>query len=196
MNETWINYSTLESIQQTTEWSVAGESHPKRPKMQISISKVSTSLLWVAPGINEPQKGGSIDSEYYIILLGHLKEEIAQKQSPIKNKMCSFTETMHHFTSRFQRLQNYMNYTSNFFCTYSILHIWYQSTTDSLMTSKQCSRERYLAPTKKWYRKLRCILGQRQTVLQNRHRIVTEELESVHHPRKRLCWWIKEVPVV
>ena len=30
--------------------------------------------------------------------------------------------------------------------------------------------------------------GQRQIILQKRHRIVREMLESVYHPRRRLCW--------
>ena len=47
------------------------------------------------------------------------------------------------------------------------------------------------APMKKWYRKLRQFWGQRQIVLQKRYQIVREALESVYHPRKRLCWWIK-----
>ena len=33
--------------------------------------------------------------------------------------------------------------------------------------------------------------GQKQIVQQKRHRIVREALESVYHPRRRLCWWIK-----
>ena len=32
--------------------------------------------------------------------------------------------------------------------------------------------------------------GPRQIVLQKKHRIVRETLESVYHPRRRLCWWI------
>ena len=37
----------------------------------------------------------------------------------------------------------------------------------------------------------RVFLGQRQIVLQKKHQIVRDALESVYHPRRRLCWWIK-----
>ena len=43
---------------------------------------------------------------------------------------------------------------------------------------KNATGERDLAPTKKWYRKLRRILKLRQIVLQKRHCIVREVLES------------------
>ena len=33
--------------------------------------------------------------------------------------------------------------------------------------------------------------GQRQIVLQKRHRVVWEALKSVYHPKRRLCWWIR-----
>ena len=34
--------------------------------------------------------------------------------------------------------------------------------------------------------------GQKQIVLPKRHRIGRKTMESVYHPRRRLCWWIVE----
>ena len=79
MDETRITTS-LQSQWQSAEWTAAGESHPKRPKMQTSASKVLASVFWETQGIlfiNYLEKGRNINSEYYIALLIHLKEEIA-----------------------------------------------------------------------------------------------------------------------
>ena len=53
------------------------------------------------------------------------------------------------------------------------------------------SSERDLAPMKKWYWKLRHILRLKTNCSIKRHQIVRETLESVYHPRRKLCWWIK-----
>ncbi|XP_070851493.1 histone-lysine N-methyltransferase SETMAR-like [Drosophila suzukii] len=55
MDETWIHHCTPESSRQSSEWVVAGESRPKRPKTQISADYL--------------EKGKTINSEYYIKLL-------------------------------------------------------------------------------------------------------------------------------
>ena len=78
MNETLIFYFTPVSNRQSAEWTAAGESSPKRPKMQ---SKVLASVFWDAQGIlfiDYIEKGRIINSEYYMALLVHLKEEIAK----------------------------------------------------------------------------------------------------------------------
>ena len=93
-------------------------------------------------------------------------------------------------TSRLQRWQNYMNCTSNCFCTHPILQIWPPVTTGCLQTSKECSRKRDLASMKKWYwiwfPWRSDIRDQRQIVLQKKHQIVREVLKSVYYSRKRL----------
>ena len=73
-------------------------------------------------------------------------------------KRCSFTKTMHRVTSRSQPSQNYMNCTSNCFCTHLILQIWPPASTGCLQTSIVCPKEWYLAPMKKSYRKLRRLI--------------------------------------
>ena len=81
MDETWIHHFTPESNQQSAEWTAAGESHPKQPKMQTSADKVLTSVFWVVQSIlfiDYLEKGRTINSKYHISLLVHLKEEIAK----------------------------------------------------------------------------------------------------------------------
>ena len=46
MDETWIHYYTPESKRSSAEWTAAGESRPKRPKIQKSASKVMASVFW------------------------------------------------------------------------------------------------------------------------------------------------------
>ena len=75
MDETWIHYFTPESNWLSAEWTTAGESHPKRPKMQTSASKVLASVFWDVQDIlfiNYLEKGITINSKYYIPLLVHL----------------------------------------------------------------------------------------------------------------------------
>ena len=83
-----------------------------------------------------------------------------------------------------------MNCTSNCFRTHPILQTWSPATTGYLQTSKECSRERDLAPMK-WHWKLKRILRPKTNRSTKWHRIVRETLESECHPRRRLCWWIK-----
>ena len=83
MDETWIHHFTLESNWLSAEWTATGESCPKQPKRQTSADKVLASVLWDAQGIlfiNYFEKEETISSEYYIVLLVHLKEEIAKNQ--------------------------------------------------------------------------------------------------------------------
>ena len=90
MDETWIHHFTLDSNQQSNEWTAAVESHPKRSKTQTSAGKVLASVFWDAQGIlfiNYLEKGRTIYSEYYIALLVCLKEEIAKKLPQLKKKV-------------------------------------------------------------------------------------------------------------
>ena len=67
MDETWIHHFTLESNQQSAEWTAAGESCPKRPKMQTSAGKVLACLFWDAKVIlfiNYLEKGRTINRKY------------------------------------------------------------------------------------------------------------------------------------
>ena len=51
IDETFIQHFTLELNRQSTEWTAAGESCPKRPKTQTSVGKELASVFWDAYGI-------------------------------------------------------------------------------------------------------------------------------------------------
>ena len=125
------------SVKSTAVWTAAGESCPKLRKMQTSADKVLASVFWDTLGIlflNYLENGRTVHSKYYIELLVSLKEEIIKKQPQMKKKKFSFTKTMHCFTNRSQRWQNYINCISNCFHTHSILQIWPSETTGCLQT--------------------------------------------------------------
>jgi len=89
MDETWIHHYTPESSRQSSEWVVAGESRPKRPKTQISAGKVMASVFWDAHGIlfiDYLEKGKTINSEYYIKLLDRLDRVIKEKRPHMAKK--------------------------------------------------------------------------------------------------------------
>ena len=61
----------------------------KWPKTQTSADKVLASIFWDVQGIlfiDYLEKGRTINSKYYLVLLVHLKEEIAKKQQQMKKK--------------------------------------------------------------------------------------------------------------
>ena len=93
MDDTWIHYYTPESNQQSAEWTAKGENRPKRPKTQMSASKVLTSWFWDAHCIlfiDYLKKGRTINSEYYMMLLVRLKEGIVKKRPQMKKKKVLF----------------------------------------------------------------------------------------------------------
>ena len=78
IDETWIHHFTPESNQLSAERTAAGESRPKRLKMQTSAGKVLASVFWDAQGIlfvDYLEKRRTINSGYYIALLVRLKEK-------------------------------------------------------------------------------------------------------------------------
>ena len=93
IDETWIHHSTSETNKQSAEWTAVGESCPKRSKTQISAGKVLASVFWDVQGIlfiDYLEKGRTINCEYYIVLLMHLKEEIAKNWPQMKKKKVLF----------------------------------------------------------------------------------------------------------
>ena len=69
------------------------ESRPKRPKTQTSVCKVLASVCWDVQNIlfiDYFEKRRTINSEYYIALLAHLKEEIDKNRPQMKKKKVLF----------------------------------------------------------------------------------------------------------
>ena len=161
MDETWIHHFTQESYRQSAEWTAAGESHPKWPKMQTSTGKVLASVFWDAQGIlfiDYLEKGRAINSKYYIALLVCLKEEI--KKNVYKWKRKSALLPRQRTMSQVDRndVKTIWIALWNASAPNLFSRSWSPVTTGCLQTSKEWSKERDLAPMKKWYRKLRHIL--------------------------------------
>ena len=93
MDEIWIYRHTRETKRSSAEWTAAGESRPKRPKTQQWAGKVMATLFWDAHGIlfiDYFEKGKTINSDYYIALLGQLSAEIKKKWPHMQKKNVLF----------------------------------------------------------------------------------------------------------
>ena len=148
-------------VKLTVSWVDSSRWKPSKATKDTNVSRLLASIfcdVQVILFIDYLEKGRTINSEYYIALLVRLKEECQKTATNEEEKKCSFTKTMHRVISQSQWWQNYMYSISNCFCIEPILQIWPPVNTDCLQTSKECSKERNLAPMKKWYQKLRCIL--------------------------------------
>ncbi|KAF7272648.1 hypothetical protein GWI33_014587 [Rhynchophorus ferrugineus] len=89
MDETWLHHFTPKSNRRSSERTEHDEPTPKRGKTQQSAGKVMASVFWDAHGIifiDYLKKGRTINSDYYIVLLDCLKDEIAEKQRHSKKK--------------------------------------------------------------------------------------------------------------
>ena len=152
MDKTWIHHFTLESNQQSAEWTAVSESHPKQSKMQTSTGKVLASVFWDAPGIlfiDYLEKGRTINSKYHIALLMHLKEESSKKWPQKKKKKVLLHQNNALCHKSITTMTKYMNCTSIASAPTLFSRSRSQATTGCLQTSKECSGDRDLAPTKK-----------------------------------------------
>jgi hypothetical protein len=72
MDETWIHHYTLESKQQSKQWTEAGCSAPKKTRWVSSVGNVMAWVLRDAEGIlfiDYLEKGKTVIGEYYSNLL-------------------------------------------------------------------------------------------------------------------------------
>ena len=124
----------------------------------------------------------NINSEYYIVLLVHLKEEIAKKnsqkgkrKSALSPRQCTVSQVNH----------NDGKTTWIAFWIACAPTLFSRSGPQWLLAvcrpPKECSSERDLAPMKKGYRKLRCILTNSST---------KKNFGISVSPQKE-TWWIK-----
>ncbi|KAF7280133.1 hypothetical protein GWI33_006389 [Rhynchophorus ferrugineus] len=89
MDETWLHQFTLKYNRQSSEWIAHGEPAPKRGKIQQSAGKVMASVFWNVRGIifiDYLEKGRTINSDHYIVLMDRLKDEIAKKRPAFEEK--------------------------------------------------------------------------------------------------------------
>ena len=149
-------------VKLAVSWVKAIQSNQRHKHQQ---ARFLGSVFWDALGIlfiDYLEKGRTINSEYYITLLVHLKEEIAEKQAQMKKKKVLF----HQDTA---------------LCCKSVatmpklheLHF-------ELLSHSPYSL--YLALSDYW------LFADLKRMLQGKRFGSNEE---VYHPRRRLCWWIK-----
>ena len=141
-------------------WTTAGKSRPNRPKTQTPAGKVWAFVVGDAQGIffiNYLEKVRTFNSEYYIALLVRLEKEINKKtvtneeeKSALLPRQCTVSQV-----DRNDSKTIWIElWTAS--AAHPIFQIWPLVTTGYLQTSKECSRERDLAPMK-WSWKLRRI---------------------------------------
>ena len=138
------------------------------------------------------EKGRTINSEYYIALLVYLKEKIAKKLPQMKKKKVLFHQDnalCHKSIAMMAKLHE---------LHFELLPhppLFSRSYPQQLLA---VFRPQKNAPGKEIRLQWRSDIinrgifwGQRQIILQKRHRILREALESVYHCKRRLFWWIK-----
>ena len=179
-------YSGVKSAVDNSRWQLT-----KRPKTQTSPGKVLPSVFWDPLGIlfiDYLEKGKTINSKFYIALLVCLKEEIAKKRPQMVKKKVPFHQDNAPYHKSIATITKLIE--SHFEL---LPHPPYSSdmapvTTGCLQISKEGSRERDLAPVKKWYRKQRRILRPKTNRSTKKTSSVWEVLESIYPPRRGLCW--------
>jgi histone-lysine N-methyltransferase SETMAR len=110
MDKTWIHYYTLESKQQSKQWTEASCSVLKKTRVVPSAGKDMASVFWDAEGIlfiDYLEKGKTITGKYYSNLLTRLdKKKIVRKDPVCKRKKSSFIRTIHPPTTVFWQWEN------------------------------------------------------------------------------------------
>ena len=149
MDETWLHPFTPESNRQSAEWTARDEPTPKRGKTQKSVGKVMSSVFWDTHGIifiDYLKKGKTINSDYYVALLGPLKDEIAEKRPHLKKKKLLFHQDN---APRHKSMKSMAKLQELGFLIHRILQIWPRVTFSCSQTSRGCSLERNFAPMKR-----------------------------------------------
>ena len=187
IDDTWIHYFTPKSNHQSAEWTAANESCPKWQKIQTSAGKLLTSVFWDAQGIlfiDYIGKRRTINSKYYIGLMVHLKEEITKKQPQMRIKKSAFSPRQC-TVSQVDCNNGKTTWIALWIASALILF-----SRDGSQWPLAVCRLQKNAPGKEIWLQWRSDIGnwgifwgQRQIILQKRHQIVWEALESVYHPR-------------
>jgi histone-lysine N-methyltransferase SETMAR len=109
MDETWIHHYTLESKQQSKQWTEASCSAPKKTRSVPSAGKVMASVFSDAEGIlfiDYLEKGKTITGEYYSNLLIRKDKKINEERPGLQKKKSSFIRTRHPHTKVFWQWEN------------------------------------------------------------------------------------------
>lgn len=93
VDETWIHHYTPETKQQSKEWTLVGESAPKKAKSVQSAGKVMATVFWDAKGIiliDFLEKGKTITAAYYSELLTRFDAKLKETRPHLARKKVLF----------------------------------------------------------------------------------------------------------
>ena len=93
VNETWIHYFTLETKEQLKQWTLSGESAPKKTKTIKSAEKVMAIVFCDARNIihiDYLSSKQTINGDYYTVLLDHFNNILKKKHPHLAKKKVLF----------------------------------------------------------------------------------------------------------
>lgn len=83
VDKTWIHYYTLETKEQSKQWTLPGESAPKKAKTVPSVGKIMATVFWDLRSIiftNYLKKRRIITQQYFADLLCRTHAELMKKR--------------------------------------------------------------------------------------------------------------------
>ena len=159
--------------------------------MQTSPGKVLVSVFWDAQGIlfiNYLEKERTINNEYYIALLVHLKKEIAKKQPQMKKKKMLFHQdnALHHkliaIMAKLHELDFELLLCPPYPPDLTPTDYWLFADLKRMLQGKRFGpNEELISETEVYFE------AKDKLFYKKSHRIVREALESVYHSRRKLC---------
>lgn len=146
---------------------------------QQSARKVMASVFWEVRGIifiDYPEKGSTINSDYYIELLDHLKDKIIEKWPHMSKKKVLFHQDNAQCHKSVKTIAKIHELRFEL-----LLHPpdLAPTTISCSKILKECSLERNFCGMKRWSPKLRSILEKGE---------IEKSLYSVYYPWRELCW--------
>jgi len=93
VDETWIQWYTPETKEQSKQWTLPGEHAPKKAKTVPSAGKVMATVFWDSQGIiyiDYQKKGKTITGLYYAELLSRFDAELKKKRPHLVKKKVLF----------------------------------------------------------------------------------------------------------
>ena len=192
----WMTHGSTTSLRSQIDSQLSvGKSHPMSPKTQTSDGKVLASVFWNAQGIlfiNYFEKGRTINSEYYIASLIRLKEEIAKERPQMKKKKLLFHQDnvpCHKSIATTAKL-NELHFKLLPHQPYSLdlvpIDYWLFADSKRMLQGKRFGfNEKVISETEAYFE------AKDKSFNKKGIELLEKCWNSVYHPRRRLCWWIK-----
>ena len=174
---------TPETKRSSAEWTAAGESRSKRPKTQQLAGKVMATVFWDTHGIlfiDYLEKGETINSYYYMVLLDLLSAEIKKKRPRMQKEKVLFHQGNAPCHKSIKTMVNLNELSFELLPSPTIF--------------SRSGPQRLLAlcwPEKNALVKEAYFESKDESFYKKRHRKVIEALELIYYAWRKLCWWIK-----